>query len=326
MIRLIFRRLLIFCAALVLLNGLGFMYAHLARQAQQAQNPYGSRQDGLQAPWSAYADYVGGLMQGQMGEMPRGYGTDVAGAIWKAAGNSLGLLGLSFIISVTAGLGLGLASARLNPPRVSAWFSPLMTLGLALPGFYIASLLIALFLLISMRTDQKPLLPLWGMGWDAHLILPVLALSIRPAMQIAQMTANLMADELKTQHIVTARAIGNTWRTIRWKHALKNILGTVILTIAGALRVTLVELLVVEFIFSWPGLGSLMVSLLVPPRVAISSAAAPTLTGAASIFLNPPLMAALLMIFGGFFVAVDLLAGLLVHQVDPRQREGEQHV
>jgi peptide/nickel transport system permease protein len=163
-------------------------------------------------------------------------------------------------------------------------------------------------------TSTAPL-PVQGFGWDAHLVLPLLALSVRPTAQIASLSVSLLIGELAQPYIIAARSRGNDWRRIRWRHALRPVLAPIILAVAGSLRLLIGELIVVEWLFAWPGLGRLMALALIAPRVA-----GPRIDDASKFFLLPPLVAALLVIFTLMFVLADTVAVLLARATDPHLR------
>jgi ABC-type dipeptide/oligopeptide/nickel transport system permease component len=89
-------------------------------------------------------------------------------------------------------------------------------------------------------------------------------------------------------------------------------LAAVILTIAGSVRLLVGELILVEWLFQWPGLGRLLGWTLVPPLLSSSSGG--------PLFLNPPVVAAVLTIFATIFLVTDFVAAVLARVVDPRLR------
>jgi ABC-type dipeptide/oligopeptide/nickel transport system permease component len=180
---------------------------------------------------------------------------------------------------------------------------------------------VSVYYVIAAGPEAKPPLPLHGFGWDLHLVLPVLALLLRPTVQIAQVTAGLLAGELGKQYITAARSRGNTWARARWRHALSNVLAPVILTIAGSFRLLVGELILVEWLFAWPGLGWLLSLALVPPRIATVSG----LSDISLYFLHPPLVAALLTMFTLVFLTVDAVASFAARSVDPRLQVADSH-
>jgi peptide/nickel transport system permease protein len=320
MTRFLLRRLLILPIALLVINFVAFTYALLAQRVQQAQNPFGSSVDASVQILPLYRAYLGDVLAGNWGQMPLvGSESDaVRTVVVAAAGASLALVAIAFLLSLAVGLLLGLAAVRPNPPGLRPWLPPLASAGLASPSFFVGALGIALVLALYLRGGPggQPILPLTGYGLDLHLVLPVLALAIRPAMQIAQTTAGVLVDELGKQHVVTARSLGIPLRTVRRKHALRNVLPAVILVVAGSLRLMVGELILVEWLFGWPGLGKLLASALLPPNVA----SAGLMTGATRNFLHPELLAAILTLFGLLFLLADLASSLAVYAVDPRLR------
>ncbi len=174
-------------------------------------------------------------------------------------------------------------------------------------------------LVLSQGEGAVSPLPLQGFGWDLHLVLPVLALMVRPTMQVAAMTAGLLSGELTQPYIVAARSRGNSWQRVRWRHALRLVLGPVILAVAGSLRLLIAELVVVEWLFGWPGLGRLLAVALIAPRVASFGG-----VDEGQFFLYPPLVAALLVVFTLLFLLVDSLALVLARASDPRLLAGEE--
>jgi peptide/nickel transport system permease protein len=161
---------------------------------------------------------------------------------------------------------------------------------------------------------------LQGFGWDAHLVMPVLALMFRPTVQIAQFTANMLSTELGKQYVVTARSTGHTWRDVRWRLAMRNILAGVILNAAAAARLLVVEIVVVEWLFNWPGIGRLFAQTLVPSQIISISG----LMIGERIFLNANLLGVLLIGLVGTFMVTDLIASTAGQYIDPRLRMAEE--
>lgn len=162
---------------------------------------------------------------------------------------SLALMGI--VISIVIAIPLGVLSAV---KRWSFWdylgmvFSQI---GMAIPSFWLGILLL---LLLSVKIK---LFPLFGSGTIAHLILPSFSLGIARAAVLLRLTRASMVEELSKEYIVTARAKGLTERMVHYKHALKNALLPVI-TIAGIqLGYMLGGAIIIEQVFSLPGLGRL---------------------------------------------------------------------
>ena len=162
---------------------------------------------------------------------------------------SLALFGI--VISILIAIPLGVLSAV---KRWSFWdylgmvFSQI---GMAIPSFWLGILLL---LLLSVKIK---IFPLFGSGTLAHLILPSISLGIARAAVLLRLTRASMVEELSKEYVVTARAKGLTEHMVNYKHALKNALLPVI-TIAGIqLGYMLGGAIIIEQVFSLPGLGRL---------------------------------------------------------------------
>lgn len=320
MTRFVLRRLAILPLALLAINFISFAYAALAQRVQQAQNPFGAAPEPVPL-LALYRDYLAGLLRGDLGAMPTQWQEPILGVVAQAAVASLGLLFLAFIISAGLGFLLGLLATRRDLRGVASWMLPLSAAGLAAPAFLIAAIGIALLLSLYLRGGEagRFLVPIQGFGWDSHLILPLLALVAAPSARVARTLSGTLADELHKQYVIAARSLGIGWPRIRRKHAMRNVLPAVILVLAASTRLLVSELVLVEWLFGWPGLGRLLAFALAPPNIASVAG----LSGAQDHFLDPELTAAVLTGFGLVFLAVDFVASILVHLVDPRLREQE---
>lgn len=322
MLRYVLRRLAIIPFALILIHFLGFSYAYVARPIRASRTPYLREQVQNPLPLlETYQQNIEDILNGSLLE-PLENGpqiTSFAQELWQALIASVGLLLISLVVSIIGGMVIGLTAVRDDPPGVRGWLTPLSTIGLAMPSFYIASLSIlgiVYFVMARGSMTESPV-PLRGFGWDIHLLLPVLALSLRPTVQIAQVIASFLAAELGKQYIVAARSFGHTWRDIRWRQAMRNILAALILSIASTFRLLMGELVVVEWMFNWPGLGRMLAMTLVPGHSSSS-------LGATNYFLEPAIVALDIAIFATLFLGVELLASMLVRIVDPRLRAQDE--
>jgi len=322
MLRYVLRRLVIIPFALILIHFLGFSYAYVARPIRASRTP--NLREQVQNPLSlldTYQQNIEDILNGSLLE-PLEKGpqiTSFAQELWQAFLASVGLLSISLVVSIVVGMAIGLLAVRNEPPGVRGWLTPLSTIGLAMPSFYIASLsiLAIVYLVMAKGPLTESPVPIRGFGWDNHLFLPVLALSLRPTVQIAQVIASFLAAELGKQYIIAARSFGHTWRDIRWRQAMRNILAALILSIASTFRLLMGELVVVEWMFNWPGLGRLLAMTLVPGQFSSQ-------IGATNYFLDPAIVALDIVIFGTLFLVVELLASLLVRIVDPRLRAQDE--
>jgi len=316
MLRFILRRLAILPLALILIHFLGFSYAYIARPIRAARTPYLRQQIENQAPLlDSYYQYVQEVFHGALSR-PITQGPQI-GSFTQTLGQSLigslGLLAIVLSLSTLLGFLVGFQAVRNQPPGVRGWMSFISTIGLSMPSFYIGSLgiLVIVFVLVFRGPNSESLIPIKGFGWDNHLILPIIALMLRPTVQIAQVTANMLVGELGKQYIIAARSFGHTWHDIRVRQAMRNVIAPIILSIAGSFRLLVGELIVVEWMFNWRGRGNLLAASLVPNTLS-------TQLGARAVFLDPPTVAGVVTIIGILFIITDLLASVLVRALDPR--------
>jgi len=164
---------------------------------------------------------------------------------------TLSLAVMGIVISILIAVPLGVLSAV---KRWSLWdylgmvFSQI---GMAIPSFWLG---IMLLLILAVKIK---IFPLFGSGSIRHLILPALSLGIARAAVLLRLTRASMVEELSKEYVITARSKGLTERMVKYKHALKNALLPVI-TVAGIqLGYMLGGAIIIEQVFSLPGLGRL---------------------------------------------------------------------
>ncbi len=176
MTKFILQRLLIIPLLLMLVNFLGYTYAHYARPIRAARTPYVQAEEpGPLIP--EYIDYLKTLVDLDFGleiatpDNARSIEPTTLGeTLASATIASLGLLVISLSISMILGLYLGFKATKNDPPDTSRWLTLSSTVGLAMPSFYIGSLLIIglVFYVIWRGPDTDMPLPLSGFGWDMH--------------------------------------------------------------------------------------------------------------------------------------------------------------
>lgn len=223
-----------------------------------------SAQLGLErSAWLRYQDWLMGLASGELGES-WAYASPVADLIAERLQVTLPLALLALLLTLLLALATGLYAA-LHQGRLGDWgLMALSQLGLAVPSFWLAMLLIVLFAV------QRPWFAAGGFpGWSADtgggllpalraLVLPALALALVQAAILARITRAAVLEVLQQDFVRTARAKGLAPRTIVLRHVLRNAL-LPILTIAGLqLANLLAGAIVVENVFNLPGLGRLV--------------------------------------------------------------------
>lgn len=314
MLRYTLRSLAILPVALLAAHFLGYAFGHIVGPIQAGRNPLYVREVPRGPLLANYLEHLPQALRLDLGTLPGSLASDpLAAIIGRALLASLGLIALAMSLSVIVGLGLGLMAVRDRPPRIAPWLTAITTVGLATPSFFFGVLGISFVIIFLIwAPGQIMLLPLEGYGWDEHLILPIIALMLRPTAQIAQITTGMMVAELSRQYVVTARSLGASEQRIVRRHVLRNALPAVISTMAGSLRLMFGELILIETLFYWPGIGRLIGLTLIPANSSVESDSA--------LFLNPPLIGALLAIFALLFLLINLAANLLTRALDPRLR------
>jgi peptide/nickel transport system permease protein len=159
----------------------------------------------------------------------------------------------SLIISLTIAIPAGIIGAIKKNTIIGQLFMTGSLIGVSIPNFWLGLLLIWLFA-YTLR-----LLPSYGYGGFSHLVLPAVTLGTSMAAITTRLTRSSMLDVLNQEYIVTAKAKGLDNRTIILKHALKNAMLPIITFAGMQLGFLLGGSVIVETIFSWPGIGKLLV-------------------------------------------------------------------
>jgi peptide/nickel transport system permease protein len=204
---------------------------------------------------------------------------------------ALAAAALSTVLAVPLGV---VAATRKD--RAADHLSRIASLFLqSMPSFWLGLLLILLF-----AVHFQGLLPAYGSGTWRHLVLPAVALAAAPLAQNARLVRAGMLEVLQQDYVRTARAKGVPERLVLYRHALKNT-AIPFITVAGlSLGYMLSGTIIIETVFSWPGLGRLIVQA-VPTR-------------------DFPVIQAGVFVFALIFVVLNLLVDLLYAAVDPRVR------
>jgi peptide/nickel transport system permease protein len=217
-------------------------------------------QMGLDQPiLTRYLDWAGGLARGDLG-VSLTYARPVAELVAERLTVTLPLALLSLAISTVLALPLGLyAAARRG--RGGDWaVLGFAQLGVSMPSFWIAILLILLFSL-TLHWFPAGGFPGWGggIGPALHaLVLPALALAVPEAAILARVTRTAVLDTLGEDHVRTARAKGVGRTAVLLRHALPNALIPVATVLGLQISFLVAGAVVVENVFTLPGLGRLL--------------------------------------------------------------------
>ncbi len=272
-------------------------------------------------PLIQFLSFLGNAMTGDFGMSFR-YREPVMDIVLERLPATVELSLAATLVAVLAGIPLGvLAGARPG----SVWDSIASTFsfaGISMPNFWMGILLILLF------AGHWHLLPSggrepWGLGVDRitgfllidtllqgrgdafvaalkHLALPAIVLGTNMMGIITQLTRASVQEALHEDFVVTARAKGLSASRVLWRHAFRNALIGVVTIIGLEFGALLSGAMIVETVFAWPGIGSLLIQ------------------GIAS--RDFPLIIGLVLVYTGIFILVNLLIDLLYTIIDPRIR------
>ena len=157
------------------------------------------------------------------------------------------------LIAVGVGMPLGIVAATRRNSIWDAGSRLIALIGVSIPIFWLGLQLQIVFGL------QLALLPISGLGYDAHLILPAVSASMGMLALLTRMTRSSLLDVLGQDYIRTAFSKGLTTRGVYVRHALSNALLPIITVWGTSVAGLLSGTLLVEVIFSWPGIGRLLV-------------------------------------------------------------------
>ena len=202
-----------------------------------------------------YFQYMGNLLHGDLGHSYRSNKPvfEIVAAAWPA---TLQLAACSMLVAVLIGVPIGIFAAV---KRGTIWDTISMIIsfiGVSLPSFWLALLLIIQF---SVKWEW---LPFYGRSGPESFVLPALTLGLGVAANIARLTRTSMLEILGQDYIRTARGKGVQNRRVIWLHALRNAAVPVVTIIGLQFGVLLGGQVVTETVFSWPGVGRMIVDAL----------------------------------------------------------------
>jgi peptide/nickel transport system permease protein len=278
------------------------------RQVSAEQLANYRKEFGLDLPmWEQFTDYCGKALTGDLGTSYQ-FRAPVIDKITEALPNTLLLTGTAFVLYTALGIFIGTRSAWR-----SGGTSDRLNTGLALTLYSIPSFWLGLLLIIVFSVGIGPipgLFPTGGMesgGKEGfayvidvahHLILPVVTLVAVEYGQTLLVTRSALLDEMGSDYLTTARAKGLRDDLVRRRHAVPNALLPTVTLIFINLGRTVAGVILVETVFSWPGLGGLFYQALSVPDL--------------------PLVQGLFFVFAAAVIVMNTLADLIYPLLDPR--------
>ena len=198
----------------------------------------------------------------QLGEFGRNVPAawrDEAPTVIAAYLRSMTLLVSSLLLAAVLGLGLGLLAGSRAQAPMSRLLSGVSHVGLVVPSFLLALAIMVFFVrYLGHWTGTQLILlrPTPELSLDPrYIIAPALTLAARPVAHITHVTATMLREQLSQDYIRTALGKGLTQGRILRAHAWPNIAVSVLEAVNGSLLFSLSSLPIVEFVFSWPGIG-----------------------------------------------------------------------
>ncbi|MEV8516090.1 ABC transporter permease [Dactylosporangium sp. NPDC051484] len=254
---------------------------------------------GLNEPvYKQYGHWLGQALQGDLGRSLFS-GQAVSEMIVQRLPVTLWLIGGALLVSLIAGVGLGMLSVtgRFGLGRLADLVA---VIGFAMPAFWIGVELVAIFAVklrwlpaIGYVSPEQSLT-----GWLRSLILPVTALSLHGIAVLAKQTREALLDVLNSEFVHDARSNGIPERSILFRHAFKNIAPRIATVLGVQAVVMLGGSVLVENVYALPGLGSLIVS--------------------AAVQHDLPLVQGVAVCFTIFVVVINLLIDFICMALNPR--------
>jgi peptide/nickel transport system permease protein len=210
-------------------------------------------------PVERYAGWVSGMVRGDFG-ISHTYRTPVAGMILDRLQVSLPLALYALALSTVIALPVGIWAAARRGSLVDAGVMGATQLGVAVPNFWFAMLLVLVFA-VTLRWFSAGGFPGWDAGLGAGmkaLTLPAIALALPQASILARVMRSALLDTLGEDFIRTARAKGLTRGQVLRRHALRNALIPVLTIIGLQFSFLLAGAIIIENVFFLPGLGRLV--------------------------------------------------------------------
>lgn len=266
----------------------------LGRQPTAAETSVVREQMGLND--AAPIRYVKWLRDAVTGDLGMSYrtGTPVLDSLAERFPNTLKIAGFGLILAIAIAIPLGILAAVYRRGAVDHFSRVLALLGASMPSYWIAYLLI---LLLSVRLGW---LPVAGSQTWQHAIMPALTLGIGGSASLMRLTRSETLETLNQDYIRTARAKGLRSSRVLIGHALRNTLIPLTTVLGMRFAGMLGGAVIVETIFSWPGIGKLMVD---------------------AIFdRDYPMIQGFVLFMGTAFLLINLIVDLGYGLIDPRIR------
>ncbi len=245
--------------------------------------------------------WLQGVLHGELGTSLM-TGEDVLDAMLQRFGVTAQIVAISIFLAMLVAIPVGLLAAWKQNSRADLATMTLVILGVSVPSFWVGILLILVF---GVELGWLPTIGYVSIADDfgqgiRYLILPVAALLLTEMASLARMMRSSTIEVLRLEYITHARAKGLPERTVLWRHALPNAFAPVLTVLGLMLGSLLGGAVVIETVFTLPGLGRFLVD---------------------GIYARDyPVVQGTLLLVAGIYVITNLVVDLLYPIFDPRVR------
>lgn len=242
-----------------------------------------------------YLSYMQGVIQGDFGTSIRG-GQPALTLVLERFPATIELALAAMALAVVVAFPIGIIAAIYRGSLIDRGVMAVALFGQSIPVFFLGILLILFF---GVRLGWFPVA---GRGGVSHLIMPAVTLGLYSMARTARLVRSGMLEVLRTEYVTTARSKGLAELTIVYRHALKNALIPIITVLGLDLATLLGGAVITETIFSWPGVG----------RLIIYSIGA----------RDYPVVQAAVFLIAITYIVINLVVDVLYAYVNPRVRFG----
>ena len=249
-------------------------------------------QMGLNLPlWQQYFVHLGEVFRGDFGTSWRLGGSALENTMERLPA-TLALASYALILTVGIGFPVGIFCARRIGSFADRLVSSVSLFGQALPTFWVGIMLILIF------SRMLNLLPSTSTGGFDSVIMPAFTLALPFIGWLARLVRNGVLEELGKDYVRTSRAKGLSNTRVFYVHVLRNILVPVVTVLGLLMGNFIANAVIVEVVFTWPGIGSMMVDAITNRDYSIAEATILAMTV--------------------FYIALNLLVDVLYFKLDPR--------
>jgi peptide/nickel transport system permease protein len=240
-----------------------------------------------------YSEWLINAVQGDLGRSYRSY-EPVTSLYLDRIGATALLAGVAGLLSVGIGVPLGLLAAYRRGSSVDLISRIVALVGAAVPGFWIALVLMLVF------SVYLGLLPAFGSVSPSGIVLPAIVVALPGIAVLTRLTRTAALDALHQDHVMVARMKGLDERSVASHHVARNASTSIITVFGLELAGLLTGAAIVEYVFAWPGIG----------RLAID----------AVLLRDTPVVVGFAVTAGIIYLTINLIADILVAWIDPRIR------